>query len=206
MYPHSPWAVWISSQVYAFMLSVDVILLKAPRCRDLQGPWPEWTWGRTEDTRHTKGLTHSGREWRDTWPEGWWPNWPIFIFASGFLSSTKQEVIQCKKNSIPGKQCPLPEKQGSCSNLLGHTSEARTFLLSMRTPKPPCFHLASLGVTYIKLGPGCEGLVPCFWSFINKYLQVNISFFQTKEPLHVSSKPQWETWSHLQSLILSGPC
>jgi hypothetical protein len=62
---------------------------------------------------------------------------------------------------MPGKQCPPPEKQCSCSNLLGYTKETQTLLVSMMTPKPLCFHLALLGFTYINLQPGCQGHVPC---------------------------------------------
>jgi hypothetical protein len=53
---------------------------------------------------------------------------------------------------MPGKQCPLPEKQRSCSNLPGFINETRTFLVSC-------------SFTYTKPGPDCQGHATQFLVF-----------------------------------------
>jgi hypothetical protein len=48
--------------------------------------------------------------------------------------------------------------------------------------------------------------VPCSWPIINKYLQVNVSFLQTKGATPCSLKTPVRDMVHLQSLTLSGSC
>jgi hypothetical protein len=94
---------------------------------------------------------------------------------------------------MPGKQCPLPEKQCLRSNLPGFTNKTRTSLIS------PSF-------TYTKHKPGCQGHVALFLTSHKQILQVNISFLQTKGATPCSLKTPERDMVHLQSLTLSGSC
>jgi hypothetical protein len=40
------------------------------KCQGCRGPWPKRAQGRNEQMRHMKGLTHSEREWQNTYQEG----------------------------------------------------------------------------------------------------------------------------------------
>jgi hypothetical protein len=37
-----------------------------------------------------KGLTHSGGEWQNTWPEGWWPTGKFLFFSASFIQKRKK--------------------------------------------------------------------------------------------------------------------
>jgi hypothetical protein len=61
---------------------------------------------------------------------------------------------------MPGKQCLPPEQQRSCSNLLYFINETWTLLVSLTKPRPPSFHLVSLGFTYTKSGLVAKDMSP----------------------------------------------
>jgi hypothetical protein len=81
---------WPSSMIYTCSWKQKAFKIKGHCCQDLRGLWPKRTPERNEQMRHTKGLTHSGREWQDTWPEGWWPTGKILFFSASFIQKRKK--------------------------------------------------------------------------------------------------------------------
>jgi hypothetical protein len=47
----------------------------------------------------------------------------IFLYLHQAYNSTKQKLYNARRTSMPGKQCPLLEKQCPCSNLPGFIKE-----------------------------------------------------------------------------------